>query len=271
MSFKAITYDVDDRVAIVQFNRPDKLNAIDGQTKEEMFEAFERFQQDDNLRVMVVSGAGDRAFSVGYDLIDAKGTSRKDIRAWRERLQGTYKFTRLPWDCPKPVVALIDGHCLAGALEFAQMCDIRYCSDGSTFGVVETRFSAGIVTLGMPWIIGNRSRELIFTGDTIDSDEAVRIGLVSRSYPKQAIHEEVMKIAKRMSQVAMDCLVWNKRAITNTYNNMGFEPAMLYGLEACTIMDTVHTPEFVEFSRIREEQGLNAALAWLKQQFGQYE
>jgi enoyl-CoA hydratase len=81
----------------------------------------------------------------------------------------------------------------------------------------------------------------------------------------------VIKIAKRISQVALDCLIWNKRAITNTYNTMGFESAMLYGVEACTIMDTTHTPEFVEFARIREQDGLNAALAWRDSQFKQYE
>lgn len=271
MKFTDITYTVDERVALVELNRPDKLNAINGQLKTEMFEAFRMFEEDDNLRVMVISGAGGKAFSVGYDLLDATDTPRTDIKKWRERLGGTYRFTRLAWDCPKPVIAMIDGHCLAGGLEFAQMCDIRYCSEGSKFGVVETRFSAGIVTLGMPWIIGNRCRELIFTGDTIGSDEAVRLGLVNRSYPKETLREDVMKIAKRMSMVALDCLVWNKRAINNTYNGMGFEAGMSYGLEACTIMDTIHTPEFVEFSRIRSEQGLNAALSWLKGQFGQYE
>jgi enoyl-CoA hydratase/carnithine racemase len=271
LDFKAIRYETDERVAFITFNRPDKLNAIDGQTKSEMFEAFRLFNEDENLRVAVLSGEGGRAFSVGYDLIDATGTSRTDIGAWRKRLQGTYNFTRLPWDSPKPTIAMIDGHCLAGGLEFAQMCDVRYCSDASTFGVVETRFSAGILALGMPWIIGNRARELIYTGDTIGAEEAGRIGLVNRVFPKDLLRDEVAKIAKRMSVVAMDCLRWNKKAINNTYAAMGFEPAMSYALEACTIMDTTHTPEFVEFSRIRSEQGLNAALAHLKSAFARYE
>jgi enoyl-CoA hydratase/carnithine racemase len=271
MTYETLRYTVDDRLVLLELNRPDKLNAIDTKLKEECFDAFARFEADDQVRVMVLAGAGGKAFSVGYDLVDATGTSRTDIGAWRKRLGGTYRFSRLPWDCSKPVIAMIEGHCLAGGLELAQMCDIRYAADDGKFGVVETRFSAGVVTLGMPWIIGNRARELIFTGDTIGAAEAERIGLVNRVYPKAELRSEVIKTAKRISQVAMDCLVWNKRAIRNTFNTMGFDGAMEYGLEACTIMDTTHTPEFVEFARIRQEQGLNAALAALRGQFAAYE
>ena len=82
------------------------------------------------------------------------------------------------------MIAMIDGYCLAGALELAQMCDIRYCSDASKFGVVETRFSDGIATYIMPWILGNRCRELIYTGDTFDGERAFRLGLVDRVFPK---------------------------------------------------------------------------------------
>ncbi|MCO5089483.1 enoyl-CoA hydratase/isomerase family protein [Bosea sp. (in: a-proteobacteria)] len=271
MNYEAITFEVDGRVAIVELNRPDKLNAINKAVKEEMADALKRFSEDDDLRVMVIAGKGGKAFSVGFDLVESTGTPRTDVKKWRERTRDDYLFCRSPWDCPKPIIAMIDGHCLAGGLEFAQMCDIRYCSDTSSFGVVETRFSAGVVALGMPWIIGNRCRELIYTGDTFDAAEAERLGLVNRVYPKDRLREEVIKNAKRMGQVALDCLVWNKRAITNTYSAMGFEPALLYGLEACTLMDVIHTPEYIEFARIRAEQGLGAALAWRDGQFKPYE
>ena len=152
-------------------------------------------------------------------------------------------FTFAPWNCSKPVIAMIDGFCLAGALEFAQMCDIRYCSQTSKFGVVETRFSNGIATYIMPWILGNRCRELIYTGDTFDAERAFRLGLVDRVFPKASLEAETMKIAKRMSRVALAALQWNKRAINNTFDTMGLRAALQYGVEACSLLDATGTPE----------------------------
>jgi enoyl-CoA hydratase len=193
------------------------------------------------------------------------------VAEWRERLAGDYEFTFSVWNSSKPVIAMINGYCLAGALEFAQMCDIRYCSDDSSFGVVETRFSSGVVTMIMPWIIGARARELVYSGDKIDAAEALRIGLVNKVFPKRSLREETMKIAKRISQVALDCLKWNKRSINNTYDAQGFQAAMRYGLEACTILDATETPEYRKFDEIRRGQNLNEAMRWRDEQFKRYE
>jgi enoyl-CoA hydratase/carnithine racemase len=271
MSYQTITYETDERVGILTFNRPERLNAFNQPLKDEVRDAIRKFDADEERRVLVVTGAGGRAFSAGYDLKESAGQARSDLNVWRARMADDYSFTRSVWDCGKPVIAMIDGHCLAGALEFAQMCDIRYCSDASSFGVVETRFSAGVVTLAMPWIIGARAREMIYSGDTIDAEEARQIGLVNRVFPKAALRAETLKRAKRMSQVALACLQWNKRAITHTYESMGFNAAMQYGIEAATIMDSTLTPEYVEFSNRRRDHGLAAAIKWRDEQFRQYE
>jgi enoyl-CoA hydratase/carnithine racemase len=270
VSYQAITYETDERVGIITFNRPERLNAFNQPLKDEVRDAVRKFDADEERRVLVVTGAG-RAFSAGYDLKESAGQARSDLNVWRARMADDYAFTRSVWDCGKPVIAMIDGYCLAGALEFAQMCDIRYCSDASSFGVVETRFSAGVVTLAMPWIIGARAREMIYSGDTIDAEEARQIGLVNRVFPKAALRAETMKRAKRMSQVALACLQWNKRAITHTYESMGFTAAQQYGIEAATILDSTLTPEYVEFSNRRRDHGLAAAIKWRDEQFRQYE
>ena len=83
-------------------------------------------------------------------------------------MDSAYQFTRCVMDCSKPTIAVIDGYCLAGAMELAQMCDIRYCSDDARFGAIEARFSHGLATMIMPWIVGNHCRELIYTGDMFD-------------------------------------------------------------------------------------------------------
>ncbi len=274
MTYEAITYDVDDRVAVITLNRPDKMNAISLKMRDEIPAAVARADADPEVRVLLVGGAGGKAFSAGYDLKESAETVdplERGVVEWRDRLAADYAFTFSVWDCSKPVIAMIDGYCLAGGLEFAQMCDIRYCSDASKFAVIETRFSNGIATLAMPWILGQRCRELIYTGDMIDADEALRLGLVSRVFPKAALGDEVMKIAKRMSRVALAALQWNKRAITNTYDAMGFRPAMQYGLEACIMLDATKTPEYLEFDKRRRSGGLGAAIAWRDALFAEFE
>jgi len=123
----------------------------------------------------------------------------------------------------------------------------------------------------MPWILGNRCRELIYTGDMFGADEAYRLGLVDRVFPKTELRAEALKVAKRMSRVALDCLKFNKRAINQTFEAMGLRTAIQYGSEACALMDAIGSPEAKEFDRLRRSQGLSAALKWRDSQFSSFE
>jgi len=122
----------------------------------------------------------------------------------------------------------------------------------------------------MPWVIGQRCRELIYTGDVIPADEAFRLGLVNRVFPKADLEVAAMKIAKRMSRVAMAALQWNKRALNQTYETMGFGAAMQYGLEACVMLDVIETPEGKKFMEIQKKDGLTAAIRWRDAQFAPF-
>jgi enoyl-CoA hydratase/carnithine racemase len=230
---------------------------------------------DDEVRVVITTGAGGKAFSAGYDLNNDPDsptiTGDTGVVDYRKRLNHDLQYTYAAWRCSKPVIAMINGYCLAGALELAQMCDMRYASDDSRFGVIETRFAAGVVTFAMPWVIGQRCRELIYTGDVIPADEAFRLGLVNRVFPKADLEAEVMKIAKRMSRVALAALQWNKRSLTQTYETMGFSAAMQYGLEACVMLDVTETPEGKKFKEIQKADGLTAAIRWRDAQFAPFE
>ena len=271
MAYQDILYDVDDRVATITLNRPDRMNALGLTLRGELVDAFAAANKDPEVRVVVLTGAGGNAFSAGYDIKETADNANKSLDEWRDILEAEYEFALAPWECSKPVIAMIEGHSLAGALEVAQMCDIRYCSDDSSFGAVETRFSNGILTLIMPWILGARSRELIYTGDTIGAEEALRLGFVNRVFPKAALQAETMKIAKRMSRVALAAVQWNKRAINQTFEAMGFTSAMRYGREACIMLDATDTPEYRAFNRIRTTEGLGPALKHLRDTFGPYE
>ncbi len=271
MTYEQLIYAVDDRVATITLNRPERHNALSQQLIGEIMEAVKEADADPEVRVVVLTGAGGRAFSAGYDIKESAAKPARGLVEWRARMQQDIRFTYSVWDCSKPVIALVDGICYAGALELAMCCDMRYCSDTSTFAAIEARFSNGIATMIMPWLLGQRSRALIYSGDVIDSAEAFRLGLVDKVFAKETVQQEVMKIARRMSRVSLDCLRYNKRAINQTFETMGLRNAIAYGAEACAIMDATGSPEAAQFDSIRRSEGLGAALAWRTEQFAAYE
>lgn len=272
MTYSTMLYEVDDRVARITLNRPNKMNALSLKLCAEFQDALTAADRDPEVRVVVVTGAGGRAFSAGFDLDDEDEARqvRRNIEDWKRRLDHDFRFFYSVFNCSKPVIAMINGYCLAGALEFAQMFDIRYCSDDSRFGVTETRFASGVLTLAMPWVIGQRCRELIYTGDVFDAQEAYRLGLVNRVFPKHLLEEEVTRIAKRMSRVAMSALVWNKRALNNTLLAGGFDSALRYGAEACLIVDNSES-EFKHFREVQHSEGVKAAIKWRDSIFAPFE
>ena len=271
MPYETLLYAADDRVATIAFNRPHRMNAFSKALCAELIHAVRAADQDPEVRVVVITGKGGKAFSAGYDIKESAEAPARGLAEWREKLGQDLAFTYSVWDCTKPVIAMIDGFCLAGALEFAQMCDMRYASEDSRFGVVETRFGGGIATYVMPWILGARSRRLIYTGDLIDAKEAFRLGLLDGVFPKADLERETLKVARRMSRVALQALRWNKRAINQTFEAMGFRMALQYGLEACAILDSTESPEGKTFDELRRSKGLSEALKWRDALFAPYE
>lgn len=271
MTYENLLYAVDGRVATLTLNRPERMNALSQKLVDEIIDAVATADRDPEVRVVLITGAGGKAFSSGYDIKESAEQPKRGLVEWRARMQKDLRFTYSVWDCSKPVIAVIDGFCLAGALEFAMSCDVRYCSDDAKFGAVEARFSVGVATMIMPWLIGQRCRALIYTGDIFDAAEAFRLGLVDKVFPKAALSAETLKIARRMSRVSLDCLKWNKRAINHTFETMGLRNAIQYGSEASAIMDATSSPEAAAFDTIRREKGLAAALKWRAEQFAPYE
>ncbi len=270
MKFDTITVEADDRVAVLTLNRPERMNALSDSLCVEFRQAIARLDADEDVRAIIVRGAGGRAFSTGYDLKDSAKTNLSLAEA-NARLAEQQSFVMSVWHCSKPVIAMIEGYCLAGAIELALCCDIRYCSDDSRIGVLEARFGAGTGTLMIPWIIGHRCRELIYTGDVLDAEAAHRLGLVDRVFPKDALFAETLKIAKRMSRVSTTCQRWNKRAINQSFETMGLQAALRYGIEAATIMRGISSPEREKFDELRRTEGLDAALQWRKELFAPFE
>jgi enoyl-CoA hydratase/carnithine racemase len=270
-TFETIELSYDDRIAIITLNAPQTLNAISLKMSEEFPAALKQAEESSATRVIIVRGSGGRAFSSGYDIAEETEGARYTPATWAARLEHDLAFTLAVWNCKKPTLAAIEGYCLAGGMEFAGMFDIRYCSDDAKFGVVDTRFSTGVSTLILPWLVGARCRELIYTGDIFDAARAERIGFVERVFSKEALYAEVLKIAKRMSMVATECLNVNKQAINQTFETMGLMSALKAGNASAALLNSMDTAEYRQFDQIKREQGMKAALKWRAAQFKPFE
>jgi enoyl-CoA hydratase len=173
-----VRYERDGTAAVVTIDRPERRNAVDGETATALLAAYERFAADDEARVMVLTGAGEEAFCAGADL-KALETLDPDPPA------GPMGFSRLTPE--KPAIAAISGWCAAGGLELALWCDLRVAAEGARFGCLERRWGVPLIDGGtqrLPRVVGlGRALDLILTGRTVEAEEALAIGLVNALVP----------------------------------------------------------------------------------------
>jgi enoyl-CoA hydratase/carnithine racemase len=205
----AIVEERAENVAVIVVNRPQALNAMDTATYREVTDALRRIDADPEIRVGIVTGAGDRAFSAGADLKEMHSRTAAD-GAWEP-----WRADR--WDLGltvgKPLIAAIDGYAVAGGLELALMCDIRIATPGSQFGAPEVKWNLlhGFGALRLPAVVGlGNAMMMLMTGEFIDADEALRIGLVNRVVERERLMEEVHAVAATIASRAPDAIGMTK-------------------------------------------------------------
>jgi enoyl-CoA hydratase len=216
-----------------------------------------------DVRVVVIAGSG-RSFCAGYDLTEDVGPD--DAGA---SLMGSLARLLEIFDHPRPVIAQVHGHCLAGGCDLMMMCDLAVASEDAVFGQPEIRFGSTVVAHVMPWLIGaRRAKELVLTGhDKLDAIEAERIGLVNRVVPRDVLEEETMRLARELAVVDPVAMSLTKRAINRSWEAAGFRQALLEGVEIGAEIETVRVPEREEFDRIAAEKGLKEAIRWREQRY----
>ena len=199
MSYANLRYEVEDSIAQVTVNRPEKLNPLNAETVAALGQCFDDIAANDSVKAVIVTGAGEKAFVAGADINQLKTLSPMEGRAWA--LDGQRVFARIE-GLPKPVIAAINGYALGGGLELAMACHIRVASPNARLGQPEVKL--GIVpgyggTQRLPRLVGKgRALEMILTGDPVTADEAHRIGLVNRLAPLEDLLGEARKIAARI-------------------------------------------------------------------------
>jgi enoyl-CoA hydratase len=244
-------------------NRPEALNALNRELVDALAAALDDAAGDDDVRVLVLRGAG-RAFSAGYDLNEDAGGGVLDARAWYEELRhSTDEMLRI-LDHPKPVLASVHSYCLAGGTDLMLACDLAVAADDALFGYVDVRFGSGVVSMFLPWVVGVRAaKELLFTGeDRVPAEEALRIGLVNRVVPRERLDEATLELAEQIAKNEPFVIQATKRAVNRAWDVAGFREAMAANTELDVLIETANLPARDEFRRITVEQGLKAAIAW---------
>ena len=271
MTYENLIYDKgDDRILRITLNRPEKLNALNTPLMTELKGAIEEAERDEDIRVIIIKGAG-RAFSAGYDLTPpAGGEAAKPLPI---ELHNKYHIKRnhdvwfTIWNCLKPVIAQVHGYCLAGASELAFMCDLTIMAEDAQTGYPPVRSFSTPDTLFHPWLGGIKmAKRLLFTGDTISGKEAAACGMATMAVPAGRLEEETESIARRISLISTDLISLTKGAINHSYEIMGFRTALEY---AAKIHDLSHTvPSAQTFIHTRNDKGLKAALVERDEKFG---
>ena len=199
MEYKNIIVEVKDGIGFLKINRPKALNALNSETLTEIKHAGEALNADKDVRVVIVTGEGDRAFVAGADILEMKDLTAIEGAAFSQR--GHEAMGRLE-NMDKPVIAAVNGFALGGGFELALACDFIYVSDKAKLGFPET--TLGIFpgfggTQRTAKLIGTaKAKELIFTGKTINAQEAYEIGLVNKIVPHDQLMNEVLAIAEKI-------------------------------------------------------------------------
>ena len=214
-----ITTSKDEGVCIVKINRPTKLNAMNIDVAREIISTFQQLDKDDSVKVIVLTGEGDKAFSAGADIEYMSKISADESEVYAKLGQ---EVTGTIENVSKPTIAAVNGFALGGGCEVAMSCDIRIASDNARMGQPE-------VTIGIPpgWggtqrlmrIVGiAKAKELVYTGKMIKADEAKEIGLVNNVVPLESLMDEVMSMAKTIASNATLAVRMSKTAINKGRN-----------------------------------------------------
>ena len=269
MSDLPVEIRVEERIGYLTFNRPKQLNAFNHALMEAATAGLKQLVADPAVLAIVVSGNG-RAFSAGFDLKEADaGAPRESLDDWRRILEYDYDFIIQFWDCPKPTVAAVQGYCLAGAFEVMLACDLTVAAEGSFFGEPEVRFGSGIVCMLLPWMTTPKlAKELLLTGaDRVTAKRMHEIGIVNRVVPDGEALQAATALARALAAAAPHSVRLTKQAINRSYEAMGLRSALKQSLDQELMIEFGAGPERKEFNRIRQEQGLKAAIAWRDAKF----
>lgn len=236
--FETLLFETDNQgIALLTVNRPDKLNALNATVLSELEKAIKQAEEDEDVNVLLITGAGEKAFVAGADIRELNGLSREQGEKLAARGQAVFAAIE---NCSKPVIAVVNGYALGGGAELAMACHIRIATPNAVFGLPEV--GLGLIpgyggTQRLPKLIGrSKATELILTGGQLKASEAEALGLVNSVAEDDAV-EAARKLAGKMLKNGPVALAKAVQAINASYGENGFErEAELFG-ELCETDD----------------------------------
>jgi len=196
-----VLYRREGNVGIITFNRPHRLNAINESLLRDLIKQLDVAREDENAASVILTGEG-RSFCAGEDLKET--SAGKSLEQWIREIDGLQETERVILKLGKPLVAAVNGYAVGGGLEFALSCDIRIAAEDAKFGFPETSVGLTVTNGGtklITQIVGlGKAKELVFTGEIIGAEEALRVGLVNKVVAPEALLEEAIKICQKMGE-----------------------------------------------------------------------
>lgn len=247
MTEDLVLYEVKDAIATITINRVEKYNAFNLAVKKTLLDLFKRAEEDPSVRVVVITGAGEKAFISGSDITDFVGRDSKSIRAVVDPSRDIASYMT---SMTKSIIAAVNGYALGGGCELALACDIRYASSNAQFGLPEINLgtipgNGGTVRLARLVGLGI-AKELILTGGRVDAEEALRIGLVNKVFNSQdELREGVLELATKLCKMPGVALDLAKQSIQKSWQ-LPLEEHLAFELDAfCQTFDTEDKEEGV--------------------------
>ncbi|MFZ0886943.1 MAG: crotonase/enoyl-CoA hydratase family protein [Candidatus Binataceae bacterium] len=280
MKYETILYDVDDAIATITLNRPDRLNTIVPPMPDEIEAAVHRAVADAGVKVIVLRGAG-RAFCAGFDFgggfhhwddrltTDGKWDPGKDfVAATAPSLAPVPKFMSL-WRSPKPVIAQVHGWCVGGGSDLALCADLVIASEDARIGTPYSRMWGCYLTGMWLYRLGlTRAKHFALTGKPLSGAKAAEIGLINTAVPFERLESEVHRTARELASIPLSQLAAMKLIVNQAYENMGLASTQALG----PILDGLmrNTPDAQRFIEMAEREGVPAVVAARDGVFGDY-
>jgi enoyl-CoA hydratase len=253
-------------------NRAASLNALNDDLMGALEAAFDAAAEDDDVRVVVLRGAG-RAFCAGYDIVWGAEAMEAESEPWDpmadQRMMSRFvrAYMRL-WHSPKPVIAQVHGHCVGGGTDFALCSDLIVCAEDCRIGYPPARVWGSPTTAMWVYRLGlERAKRLLLTGDPLDGRTAVEWGLASEAHPADELDGAALALAQRVALLPANQLQMMKLLVNQAYEQMGLHTTQLVG----TLLDGAarHTPEGLAFTRAAADD-VRSAVAARDAPFGDY-
>ena len=258
MSEDVVLYEEQDSVAVITLNRPEKLNTLNEAVIEGLAQSIDRAARSATARSVIVRGAG-RVFTAGYDLdfnerdpgfrnypYDAPRVEHREgawdpVRDYQMMSHNVRRFMKI-WDCPKPVIGEVRGWAIGGGTDLLLCCDLIFMGAEAHIGYPPSRVFGTPTTMLWVYRVGlEHAKQFLLSGDAIDAETALRIGLVSKVFPEDELSEQTLRYAARFQHIPANQLALNKLLINQAVENMGLRTTQVLG----TFFDgiTRHTEE----------------------------